>query len=247
METNALGTLRLLEAIRSAGLIEKVKLYNASTSEMFGDSPPPQDVSTEFRPNSPYAVSKVAAHNLVDMYRKTYGLKAWNGIMFNHESPRRHPSFVSRKITLAVANILAGKQKYLELGNVMARRDWGYAPEYVEAMWYMLQSDQPTDYVIGTGKTITVDAFVHKAFAYTHILEKANGFPMKISPDLKRPRDVPVLLANMERSTMLLGWKPRVDLDNLIKIMVDADMQYVGLQSIGEGFEFLRKLEEDGS
>jgi GDPmannose 4,6-dehydratase len=163
-DVTGLGTTRLLEAIRRSGI--KTRFYQASSSEMFGDAPAPQNESTPFRPRSPYAAAKVYAYWMAVNYRDGYGLWVSNGILFNHESPRRGETFVTRKITRAVANILAGKQRSLYLGNLEARRDWGYAPEYVEAMWLMLQQDEPDDYVIGTGESHSVKEFLREAFSY---------------------------------------------------------------------------------
>jgi len=163
----ALGTTRILESIRQSGI--KARFYQASSSEMFGDSPPPQNEQTPLRPRSPYAVAKVYAFWMTRNYRDGYGLFVTNGILFNHESPRRGETFVTRKITQSIANITARKQKYLYMGNLEAKRDWGYAPEYVEAMWLMLQQDQPDDYVIGTGETHLVSEFLTEAFGYASL------------------------------------------------------------------------------
>ncbi len=167
-----LGTIRILEAIRRSG--NKIRFYQASSSEMFGNAPAPQNEETPFHPRSPYAASKVYAYWMTRNYREGYGMFACNGILFNHESPRRGETFVSRKITRAIANIIAGKQNKLYLGNLNAKRDWGFAPEYIETMWLMLQQDKPDDYVIGTGETHTVKEFLDEAFGYVELEEENN-------------------------------------------------------------------------
>lgn len=240
-DTNAQGTLAILEAIYRSPRRDEIKLYNAATSEIFGNSSPPQSELTCFAPASPYAISKLAAFELVRQYRKSYGLLAWNGILFNHESPRRHPSFVTRKITVALAYILSGKMDCLELGNLSAERDWGYAPEYVEVMWYMLQSDQPDDYVIGTGETHSVGEFVRDAFAYVGL-----DWEQYVRYDVdrnKRPSDVHFLQANCRKAEKHLGWKPKVLYRDLVKIMVDADIALAGRCPKGDGLQFLADIE----
>ena len=252
-----LGTTRLLEAIRRSGI--KTKFYQASSSEMFGAAPPPQNEKTPFYPRSPYAAAKVYAYWMTVNYREAYGIFACNGILFNHESPRRGETFVTRKITRAIANILAGKQKKLYLGNLNAKRDWGFAPEYVEMMWLMLQQDEPDDYVIGTGESHSVREFAEKAFSYAGIeLEwKGNGVEEKgivksvdsrwdhllkpgqviIEIDLRyfRPTEVEFLQADITKAREKLGWEPRTTFEELIKIMVDYDMKLAGLEPPGEG------------
>ncbi len=199
-DITGLGTVRLLEAMRKSGV--KCRLYQASSSEMFGDSPTPQNEETPFRPRSPYAASKVYAYWMVANYREGYGLFACNGIMFNHESPRRGETFVSRKITRAVAGILAGRQKKLYLGNLDARRDWGYAPEYVEGMWLMLQHDQPGDLVFGTGECYSVREFVEEAFGYVKLDWRQH---VEIDPRYFRPTEVSVLQADPSEAKRRLG------------------------------------------
>ncbi|MBA7607249.1 GDP-mannose 4,6-dehydratase [subsurface metagenome] len=232
----ALGTTRILEAIRQSGI--KARFYQASSSEMFGDSAPPQSEQTPLRPRSPYAVAKVYAFWMTRNYRDGYGLFAANGILFNHESPRRGETFVTRKITRAIANITARKQKYLYLGNLEAKRDWGYAPEYVEAMWLMLQQDEPDDYVIGTGETHSVKEFLAEAFGYAGLDWQEC---VKTDPRYFRPLETELLIANASKAKEKLGWEPRVTFKELARIMVDADMQAVGLQPIGEGETILTK------
>ena len=252
-----LGTTRLLEAIRRSGI--KTKFYQASSSEMFGAAPPPQNEKTPFYPRSPYAAAKVYAFWMTVNYREAYGLFACNGILFNHESPRRGETFVTRKITRAIANILAGNQKKLYLGNLNAKRDWGFAPEYVEMMWLMLQQDEPDDYAVGTGESHSVREFAEKAFSYAGVeLEwKGNGEEEKgvvksvdsrwdyllkpgqviieVDPRYFRPTEVEFLQADITKARKKLGWEPRTAFDELIKIMVDYDMKLVGLEPPGEG------------
>ncbi|HUU64033.1 MAG TPA: GDP-mannose 4,6-dehydratase [Dehalococcoidia bacterium] len=232
----ALGTTRILEAIRQSGI--KAKFYQASSSEMFGDSPPPQSEQTPLRPRSPYAVAKVYAFWMTRNYRDGYGLFATNGILFNHESPRRGETFVTRKITRSIANITARKQKYLYLGNLEAKRDWGYAPEYVEAMWLMLQQDQPDDYVIGTGETHLVSEFLTEAFGYAGLDWQEY---VKTDPRYLRPLETELLIADTSKAKGKLGWEPRITFKELARIMVDADMEVVGLQPPGEGKTILAK------
>jgi GDPmannose 4,6-dehydratase len=233
-DITGLGTTRLLEAIRRSGI--KTKYYQASSSEMFGASSPPQSESTPFYPRSPYAAAKVYAYWMAINYREGYNLFACNGILFNHESPRRGETFVSRKISRAVANILAGKQEYLYLGNLEAKRDWGYAPEYVECQWLMLQQEKPDDYVIGTGESYAVKDFVEQAFSYVNLdWEKY----VKIDPKYYRPTEVDYLKADITKAKNKLKWAPKVKFNELVKIMVDADLELVGLKSIGEGEKIL--------
>jgi GDPmannose 4,6-dehydratase len=232
----ALGTTRLLETVRQSGI--KARFYQASSSEMFGDSPPPQSEKTPFRPRSPYAVAKVYAYWMAENYRKGYGLFATNGILFNHESPRRGETFVTRKITRAIAHIIARKQEYLYLGNLEAKRDWGYAPEYVKAMWLMLQQDKPDDYVIGTGETHSVKEFLVEAFSYAGLDWQEY---VKIDSRYFRPLEVEMLVADASKAKRKLGWAPKVTFKELVKIMVDADMEAVGLKARGEGKRILAK------
>ena len=232
----ALGTTRLLEALRRRGI--KVRFYQASSSEMFGIAPPPQSEDTSFRPRSPYAAAKVYAYWMTVNYREGYNLSACNGILFNHESPRRGETFVTKKITRAIAHILAGKQQYLYLGNLEAKRDWGYAPEYVETMWLMLQQDKPEDYVIGTGECHSVRAFLEGAFSYSGLDWEQY---VRIDERYFRPTEVELLVADPTKARDRLGWQPRVTFNELVRIMVDADMEALGLKTSGEGKAILAK------
>lgn len=254
-----LGTLRILEAIRRSGI--KARFYQASSSEMFGGAPAPQNEKTPFYPRSPYAAAKVYAYWITVNYREAYNIFACNGILFNHESPRRGETFVTRKITRALAHILTGKQKKFYLGNLYAKRDWGYAPEYVEMMWLMLQQDKPDDYVVGTGESHTIKEFLVKAFEYAGIeLEfkgqgveekgivksvndrwtsvlKPGDIVVEIDPRYFRPTEVEHLQADITKARQKLGWEPRTTFDELVKIMVDYDMKLAGLEPIGEGIK----------
>ena len=230
-----LGTTRILETIRRSG--NKIKYYQASSSEMFGSSPPPQNEETPFRPRSPYACAKVYAYWMVVNYREAYKIFACNGILFNHESPRRGETFVTRKITRAIANIMAKKQEFLYLGNLEAKRDWGYAPEYVEAMWKILQLNEPVDLVVGTGEAHSVREFLEEAFAYVGLnWEKY----VKIDQRYFRPIDVEELVADPSKAKKVIQWEPKVRFKDLVKIMVDADLRAKGLKPVGEGDEILR-------
>lgn len=232
----ALGATRILEAIRRSG--NAVKFYQASSSEMFGASPPPQNEETPYRSKSPYACAKVYAYWMTRNYREGYNMFACNGILFNHESPRRGETFVTRKITRGIARILAGKEKYLYLGNLDAKRDWGYAPEYVECMWKMLQNDEPEDFVVGTGETHSVRKFLEEVFAYAGLDVEAH---VRIDPSYFRPTEVEVLVADYSKAKKKLNWNPKIKFEDLVKIMMDADMRAVGLEPIGEGDEILVK------
>ena len=225
-----LGTVRLLEAIRKSGV--RCRLYQASSSEMFGDAPAPQSETTPFQPRSPYAAAKVYAHWMVRNYREAYGLFACNGILFNHESPRRGETFVTCKITRAVAAIKAGRQQTLFLGNLDARRDWGYAPEYVELMWRMLQMDAPQDFVFGTGETHPVFEFVEAAFGYVGLDWREH---VKLDPRYLRPTEVELLKADPTLVKRQLGWEAQVRFTDLVRIMVDADLEAAGLPAPAEG------------
>ena len=258
-----LGTTRILEAIRRSGV--KAKFYQASSSEMFGDAPPPQNEKTPFRPRSPYAIAKVYAFWMTVNYREAYDIFASNGILFNHESPRRGETFVTRKVTRALARILSGQQKKLYLGNLYAKRDWGFAPEYIEAMWMMLQQDKPDDYVIGTGESHTVKEFVELAFEYAGVeiewkgegvdekgvvkslsgrwedVIKPGDILIEIDPRYFRPTEVEFLQADITKAREKLGWEPRTTFHELVKIMVDYDMMWVGLEPPGEGIKISRQ------
>jgi len=236
-EVNAVGVLRLLDAIREAEL--KVKFFQASSSELFGKAREfPQKETTPFYPRSPYAVSKLYAYWIVKNYKEAYNLFACNGIFFNHESPRRGKTFVTKKITRAIVHILEKKQDYLYLGNLNAKRDWGYAPEYVEFMWKMLQNKTPEDLVLGTGETHSVREFVEEAFSYVNLDSKKY---VKINPRYFRPTEVEELIADSTKAKEKLGWKPKIKFKDLVKIMLDADMRAMGLEPIGEGDKILKK------
>ena len=226
----ALGTTRLLEAIRRCSY--PIKFYQASSSEMFGAAPPPQKEDTPFHPRSPYACAKIYSYWMTRNYREGYNLFASNGILFNHESPRRGETFVTRKITRAISRILAGKEKILYLGNLDAKRDWGFAPEYVDCMWRILQQKTPDDFVIGTGETHSVREFVHEAFAYAGLDVEEH---VRIDQKYFRPTEVEVLIAEPAKSHTILGWKPAIRFGDLVKIMVDADMRASGLAPLGKG------------
>jgi GDPmannose 4,6-dehydratase len=235
-----IGTTRLLEAIRRCN--SNIRFYQASSSEMFGSSSPPQDENTVFQPRSPYACAKLYAYWMTRNYREGYNLFAANGILFNHESPRRGETFVTRKITRGIAQILAGKEKYLYLGNLEARRDWGFAPEYVECMWRILQQDAPGDYVIGTGETHSVKEFLEATFSYAGLNVEDH---VRIDSRYFRPTEVEVLIANPACSARMLGWKPRLKFPDLVKIMVDADLRAVGITPPGEGDTILMRAYPD--
>ena len=256
-DVDALGTTRLLEAIRRSGI--KAKFYQASSSEMFGASPPPQNENTPFCPRSPYAVAKIYSYFMTVNYREAYNIFACNGILFNHESPRRGETFVTRKITRALANILSGRQKVLYLGNLNSKRDWGYAPEYVKMMWIMLQQDEPDDYVVGTGESHSVREFVEKAFEYVgvglewrgqgteeigiinstdekwHEFIKPGDIVIRIDQRYFRPTEVEYLQADITKAKKRLDWEPKVKFGELVKIMVDYDLLQNGIEPEREG------------
>jgi GDPmannose 4,6-dehydratase len=239
-DADGLGTLRLLEAVRFLGLDKTTKIYNASTSELYGQAEEfPQNEKTPFHPRSPYAVAKLYSYWIGTNYREAYNMFVCNGILFNHESPRRGENFVSRKITLSVAKILGRKQKSLHLGNLNAKRDWGYAPEYVESMWLMLQQGGPDDYVIATGEAHTVREFTESAFKEVGISLKWRGKAInekgidsktgkvlvEVSPEYFRPADVDFLLGDSSKAKKKLRWKPKTKFAELVRIMVDADLR----------------------
>jgi len=223
-ETVALGTLRLLEALRITEA--PVRFYQAGSSEMFGSTPPPQSETTVFHPQSPYAAAKLFAHHLAQQYREGYDLFIANGILFNHESPRRGETFVTKKITEAVANIVTGKQDYLYLGNLSAKRDWGYAPDYVEAMWLMLQQDEPDDYVIATGEMHSVEEFAATAFELVGLHWQDY---VRIDPRYYRPNEVAELCGDASKARTKLGWQPRVSFRELVQIMLNDDLRAAGM------------------
>jgi GDPmannose 4,6-dehydratase len=263
-DITALGTTRLLEAVRRSGI--KTKFYQASSSEMFGATAPPQNEQSLFYPRSPYAAAKVYAYWMAVNYREGYNLFACNGILFNHESPRRGETFVTRKITRAIANILSGTQEKLYLGNLESKRDWGFAPEYVVCQWLMLQQDEADDYVIGTGESHTVREFVELTFKYAGIeiewqgqgvaekgiirslkdsltantaLRQGNTL-IEIDSNYFRPTEVDFLLADASKAKKKLGWEPKITFMELAKIMVDADLELLGLTPMGEGKKLLQ-------
>jgi GDPmannose 4,6-dehydratase len=217
-DTTGLGTTRLLEAVRIAKL--PVRFYQASSSEMFGATPPPQSETTVFHPRSPYGAAKAYAYWMARNYREAYGIYAVNGILFNHESPRRGETFVTRKITMAVARIAAGLQTELHLGNLDARRDWGYAPEYVEGMWRMLQAEEPDDYVLATGTSYSVGDFVRFAFEHAGLDWSEH---VRFDPRYLRPAEVDDLIGDPTKATAQLDWTASVHTPELARLMVDAD------------------------
>ncbi len=223
-DITALGTVRLLEAIRESGIA--TRFYQASSSEMFGAAPPPQKETTPFLPRSPYACAKVYAYWMTINYREAYNIFACNGILFNHESARRGETFVSRKITRGVAQIKKGLVKKLYLGNLKARRDWGYAPEYVEAMWMMLQQNQPDDYVIATGESHSVEEFLEAAFRHAGL---GDWKPyVEIDPRYFRPTEVDNLIGDASKAKKALAWAPKTKFIDLVRLMVDSDMKAYG-------------------
>lgn len=238
---DGIGTLRLLEAIRILGMSERVRFYQASTSELYGNAPAPQDENTPFQPRSPYAAAKLYAYWITVNYREAYGIHASNGILFNHESPIRGETFVTRKITRAVAAIELGLQKCLYLGNLDARRDWGHARDYVEGIWRILQQEKPDDYVLATGETHTVREFVERAFAEIGINIEWRGSGVDevgidtdsgrtlvaIDPRYFRPTEVDLLLGNPQKAHRELGWQSRMSFADLVRDMVQADLVMV--------------------
>jgi GDPmannose 4,6-dehydratase len=258
-----LGTTRILEGIRRSGI--KTKFYQASSSELFGSAPPPQNERTPFQPQSPYAIAKLYAYWITVNYREAYGMFACNGILFNHESPRRGEIFVTRKITRAIAHILAGDQTCIYLGNLDAKRDWGFAPEYVEMMWLMLQQERAEDYVVGTGETRSVRDFIDISCAYVGLelewtgtgtdtkgvikshdrrwdgVVKEGSVIVRIDPKYFRPTEVDILLADITKAKKQLGWEPRVRFEELVKVMLDHDMKKVNLTAKGEGIEAIHR------
>ena len=227
-DITGMGAIRLLEGIRKTGIA--TRFYQASSSEMFGSTPPPQREDTPFHPRSPYACAKLYAHAATVNYRESYGMFACGGILFNHESPRRGETFVTRKIARAVAHIKWGLQRKLYMGNLDATRDWGYAPEYVEAMWRMLQQDRPDDYVIGTGSTYSVKDFLIAAFTYADLDWKEF---VEIDARYFRPAEVDALKADPSKAHAQLGWRHQVELPELVRIMVDAELAELAQRASG--------------
>lgn len=260
-DVTGLGTLRILEAIRNSG--NKIKFYQASSSELFGSAPPPQSEQTPFQPQSPYAAAKLYAYWITDNYRSAYDIYACNGILFNHESPRRGETFVTRKITRAVSAILSGKQNKIYLGNLDAKRDWGFAPEFIVMTWMMLQQSEPNDFVIGTGESHSVREFVESSFLYCGVEIgwqgdgvneiayvksmnrnwsnelKIGDTVVEIDPKYYRPTEVHHLLADISKAKNILGWEPKIKFADLIKIMMDHDLNQYGLKPIGQGAEIM--------
>ena len=239
-EVDALGTIRLLNALKDLG--QSPRYYQASTSELFGGIPgtEPQNEDTQFSPRSPYGAAKLYAYWITKNYRESYDMFASNGILFNHESPRRGETFVTKKITKGVANIIKGNQQYITLGNLNAKRDWGYAKDYVESMWLMLQHEKPDDFVIATGNTWSIREFAEMAFENVNIKiewegknekevgkNKSSGETViKIDPRYYRPSEVDVLKGDATKALKVLGWKPKTSLKKLVQIMVDYDLKY---------------------
>jgi GDPmannose 4,6-dehydratase len=230
-DVTGLGTIRILEAIRETG--SKAKFYQASSSEMFGKvQEVPQRETTSFYPRSPYGAAKMYAHWVTVNYRESYGIFACSGILFNHESPRRGETFVTRKITRAIAQIKAGLQKKLYLGNLEAKRDWGYAKEYVEAMWLMLQQDAPEDFVIATGQTHSVEEFLSEAFSHVDLDWRDH---VELDEKYLRPAEVDLLIGDASKAKRMLGWQPTVTFSGLVRLMVNADMESLANQrGVGE-------------
>lgn len=258
-DVTGLGTTRILESIRRSGI--KTKYYQASSSELFGSAKAPQCETTFFEPQSPYAIAKLYSYWMTKNYRDGYGLFASNGILFNHESPRRGERFVTRKITRALGHILAGKQKKLYLGNMDAKRDWGFAPDYVVMMWLMLQQDSPDDFAVGTGTSFTVRDFVNTSFSYAGVeiewigtgeqekgivksidtkwdtVLKVGDIIVEIDPKYFRPTEVDFLQADISKAKEKLNWEPKVNFYELVQVMTDYDMKVHGLEFPGEGIK----------
>ena len=235
--TDALGTLRILEAIKNSGL--PIKFYNAASSEMFGSTPPPQNETTAFHPRSPYAVAKVFSFDMTRLYREAYGMFACSGVLFNHESSRRGETFVTRKITRAIARIKAGLDKKLYLGNLDSRRDWGFAPEYVQAMHTMLQQERPDDYVIATGESHSVKEFLEETFRYAGLGDYKNY--VEIDQKYFRPAEVESLIGDATKAKEKLGFEVKITFSDLCKIMVDSDLNALGQESLGKGDQILKE------
>lgn len=240
-DVTGLGTLRILEAIRKTGI--KTKFYQASSSEMFGAAPPPQNENTVFQPRSPYAAAKVYSYYIAQNYRHAYGIFAANGILFNHESPRRGETFVTRKITRAATQIKLGLKNKLYLGNLDAKRDWGYAGDYIEAMWLMLQQDTPDDFVVATGETHSVKEFLESVF---NKLDLDYNKYVVIDKKYFRPTEVDVLLGDSSKAREALGWQPKVSFENLIDMMIAADMELAQREKtlVDAGFRSMNKCND---
>ncbi|MEO6807830.1 MAG: GDP-mannose 4,6-dehydratase [Isosphaeraceae bacterium] len=229
-----LGTLRLLEAVRQLNRSQPVKFYQASSSEMFGSAPPPQTLATPFHPRSPYACAKLYGHWQTVNYREAYNLFACSGILFNHESPRRGESFVTRKITLGATRIKEGLQKKLVMGNLDSKRDWGFAGDYVRAMWLMLQQDAPDDFIVATGETYSVRDFLEMTFSQ---LDLDWHEYVEFDPRYTRPSEVDVLLGDPSKAKAKLGWEPEVDLKGLVRMMVEHDLELARREKYALGYQ----------
>jgi len=235
--TDALGTLRILEAIKNSGL--PIKFYMAASSEMFGGTNPPQNENTPFYPKSPYACAKVFSYHITRLYREAYDIFSSNGILYNHESPRRGPTFVTKKITRAIARIKAGLDKKIYLGNLDAKRDWGFAPEYVEAMWQILQQQKADDFVIATGETHSIKEFLTEAFQYAGFNNWESY--IEIDPKYFRPAEVEVLIGDASKAKKEFDWQPKIKFKDLVRIMIDSDFRALGLTPPGEGDKILKE------
>jgi GDPmannose 4,6-dehydratase len=229
-----LGTLRILEAARLLGRSQQVKFYQASSSEMYGSAAPPQGLDTPFHPRSPYSCAKLYAHWQTINYREAYGMFACSGILFNHESPRRGESFVTRKITLGATRIKEGLQKKLVMGNLDAKRDWGFAGDYVRAMWLMLQQEKPDDFVVAMGETYAVSEFLELTFSYLNL--DWHDF-VEFDPKYTRPSEVDVLLGDPSKARDVLGWKPEVDFKGLVTMMVEHDLELARREKFALGYQ----------
>lgn len=237
VNADALGTLRVLEAIKNSKL--PIKFYMAASSEMFGSSKPPQNEETPFHPRSPYACAKVFSYHVTRFYREAYKIFASNGILFNHESFRRGPTFVTKKITRAIARIKAGLDKKIYLGNLEAKRDWGFAPEYIEAMYEMLQYKRADDFVIGTGEAHSTREFLEDAFEYAGLGDYKQY--VEIDPRYFRPTEVEALISDSKKARECLGWQPKIKFKDLVRVMIDADFRAQGLTPPGEGDRILKE------
>lgn len=228
-DIDAMGAIRMLEAIKNCTAEKNIRYYQASSSEMFGATKQiPQNEETPFHPRSPYGCAKVFAHYQTINYRESYGMHASNGILFNHESPRRGETFVTRKITRGIARIMAGKDQKIYLGNLDAKRDWGYAKDYVEAMWLMLQQDEPDDYVIATGETWSVRQFLEKAF---ELAEMSWEEYVEIDPRYFRPAEVDILIGDASKAKVKLNWQAKTGFDELVRIMLKADLELENIEN----------------
>lgn len=236
-DVDGLGTLRILEASKNSKL--PIKFYMAASSEMFGSNPPPQNENTPFHPRSPYACAKVFSYDITRLYREAYGIFACNGILFNHEGCRRGPTFVTRKITMAVSKIKAGLEKKIYLGNLDAKRDWGFAPEYVEAMHSILQQEKPDDYVISTGESHSVEEFLDEAFKYSGLGDWHNY--VEFDKNYLRPAEVESLIGDSSKAKQKIGWQPKIKFQDLVKIMVDSDMRAIKIIPPGEGDKIIKE------